>query len=94
MKPVATKELKERMLNTTEARAAYEDADRELRVLEALHAMRESAGLSKAELAKRLEIAPSAINRLEKNPMGASLKTLERYARACNASWNFNVVYK
>ncbi|MDW8845197.1 helix-turn-helix transcriptional regulator [Erwinia sp. MMLR14_017] len=94
MKPVAIKALKKRMLNTAESREAYEDADRELRVLEALHAMREKAKLSKVELAERLDIAPSAITRLEKNPLGASLKTLERYARACGASWHFDIVYK
>jgi len=94
MKPVAMKELKKRMISTDQSREAYEDADRELAVLEALHTMRENAKLSKVELAQRLEIAPSAITRLEKNPLGASLKTLERYAKACGASWNFNIVYK
>lgn len=94
MKPVAMKELKKRMISTAESREAYEDADRELAVLEALHTMRENAKLSKVELAQRLDIAPSAITRLEKNPLGASLKTLERYAKACGASWNFNIVYK
>ncbi len=94
MKPVAMKELKKRMINTAGAREAYDDADRELAVLEALHTMRENAKLSKVELAQRLDIAPSAITRLEKNPLGASLKTLDRYAKACGASLNFNIVYK
>lgn len=94
MKPVTLKQLKGRMLNTAEAREAYEDADRELAILEALHAMRERAGITKTELANRLNIRPSAITNLEKNPLGASVRTLQRYAQACGASWDFNVVYK
>lgn len=94
MKPVTIKQLEKRMLNTPAAVEAYEDADRELAVLEALHAMREHAQITKSELARRLNIAPSAISNLEKNPLGASLKTLERYAKACGATFDFNVVYK
>lgn len=94
MKPVSLSELKKDMLNSPEAIAAYEDADRELAVLEALYEMREHAKITKSELARRLNISPSAISNLEKNPLGASLKTLERYAQACGATLAFNVVYK
>jgi DNA-binding XRE family transcriptional regulator len=48
-----------------------------------LQSMRESAGLSRAELAKRLDITPPAITRLEKRPAQASMMTLTRYANAC-----------
>lgn len=94
MKPVTVTQLKKQMLNSDEAREAYAEADRELAVLELLHEMREHAKITKTELARRLNIQPSAITKLEKNPMGASLKTLERYANACGATFDFSAVYK
>jgi len=94
MKPVSMKELRSRMLNTEEARQAYAETDRELAMLATLHEMREHARLNKVELARRLDISPGALTRLEKNPLGASMKTLERYASACGASISLNVEYK
>jgi len=94
MKPVDMTQLKRTMLNSQEAVEAYEDADRELAVLEALHTMREHAKITKTELARRLNIQPSAITNLEKNPLGASIRTLDRYAKACGAIFDFSVVFK
>lgn len=94
MKPVELKQLKKTMLNSPEAVEAYEDADRELAVLEALHAMREHANITKSELARRLKISPAAITSLERNPLGASIRTLDRYAKACGATFDFNVAFK
>lgn len=51
-----------------------------------LQNMRERAGLSRAELAKRLEVTPPAITRLEKRPAQASMTTLNRYAKACGCT--------
>ena len=48
-----------------------------------LRKMRTEAGLSQAELAKKLLVTPPAVNRLEKRPYRASLNTLIRYAKAC-----------
>ena len=48
-----------------------------------LQTLREDAGLSKTELARRLGITPPAITRLEKRPAQASFSTLSRYAQAC-----------
>lgn len=93
MKAITLDQLKADMLNTPEAIAAYEDADRELAMIQMFYDMRERAGITKAELAQRLSVTPSAINRLEKNPLGASMKTLERYARACGAKINMTVQY-
>lgn len=94
MKPVEMKELEARMLNTPEARASYIDADRELEMQELLFSLREHASLNKAELARRLGVTPSVVGKLEKNPLGASMKTLEKYAAACGARLALNVVYK
>lgn len=51
-----------------------------------LQSMRERAGISRAELAKRLDITPPAITRLEKRPSQASMTTLTRYANACGCT--------
>ena len=48
-----------------------------------LQTIREDAGLSKTELARRLGVTPPAITRLEKRPAQASFNTLARYAQAC-----------
>ncbi|WP_261150698.1 helix-turn-helix domain-containing protein [Serratia plymuthica] len=48
-----------------------------------LQTLREDAGLSKTELARRLGVTPPAITRLEKRPPQASFTTLARYAHAC-----------
>ncbi|HFY9634337.1 TPA: helix-turn-helix domain-containing protein, partial [Salmonella enterica] len=55
--------------------------------------MRENAGLTKTEVAQRLDIRPSAISRLERNPLGASIKTLSRYADACGAKIDIKALY-
>ncbi len=55
----------------------------ESEIHELLQNMREQAGLSRTELARRLEVMPPAITRLEKRPAQASMTTLTRYAEAC-----------
>ncbi|MBJ3281781.1 helix-turn-helix transcriptional regulator, partial [Salmonella enterica subsp. enterica serovar Corvallis] len=64
MKGVSLDELRKQMLNTPEAVRGYQDADRELALIEMLYEMRENAGLTKTEVAQRLDIRPSAISRL------------------------------
>lgn len=86
-------QVKERLLNTPEAIRGYQEADKELTLVEMLYNMRERAGLSKSALAERMGITPSAISRLEGNPLGASMKTLSKYAQACGAEINIQAVY-
>ncbi|WP_274725528.1 helix-turn-helix domain-containing protein [Xenorhabdus bovienii] len=81
------------MLDTPAAIQAHNNADQELAIVEMLYQMRERAGLSKSELAKKLGISPSAITRLEGNPLGASVKTLSRYASACGANIDIRMTY-
>lgn len=93
MKGVSLEQLRKEMLDTPEAIRGYEEADRELALIELLYEMREKAGLSKTDLARRLDIGPSAITRLERNPLGASIKTLARYAEACGARIDIKALY-
>ncbi len=60
--------VKQKLLNTPEAVKGYEDADKELEMVEMLYEMREKAGLTKSALAERMGLRPSAISRLESNP--------------------------
>lgn len=48
---------------------------------EALSTMRESAGLSQSELARRLDTAPSAVSRSERPESTPTITTLARVAR-------------
>jgi len=93
MKGVSLEQLKKEMLDTPDAVRGYEEADRELALIELLYEMREKAGLSKSEVARRLDIGPSAISRLERNPLGASIKTLSRYAAVCGARIDIKALY-
>ena len=81
-KGIPFNEVKEKLLNT-----------KELEMVEMLYEMREKAGLTKSALAERMGLRPSAISRLESNPLGASMKTLSKYAQACGATININAVY-
>ena len=81
------------MLTDDESVQAYLEADQELALIQALYEMRERAGLTKTQLADKLGIQTSGINRLEKHPLSASMKTLERYATACGARISLNICY-
>lgn len=64
VKGIPFNQVKESLLNTPEAIRAYQEADKELALVEMLYDMREKAGLSKSALAERMGILPSAISRL------------------------------
>ncbi|ENC38791.1 helix-turn-helix family protein [Escherichia coli P0299917.4] len=68
VKSVPFSQVKQKLLNTPEAVKGYEDADKELEMVEMLYEMREKAGLTKSALAERMGLRPSAISRLESNP--------------------------
>jgi ribosome-binding protein aMBF1 (putative translation factor) len=65
VKGIPFNQVKESLLNTPEAIRGYQEADKELALVEMLYEMREKAGLSKSALAERMGITPSAISRLE-----------------------------
>lgn len=68
VKSVPFSQVKQKLLNTPEAVKGYEDADKELEMVEMLYEMREKAGLTKSALVERMGLRPSAISRLESNP--------------------------
>ncbi len=77
-----TADLKKRWMKEPEFRKAYELADSEYAIIEALIRARTAAKLSQTALAKRLGTTQSAIARLEGGGVSPSLSTLRRYAEA------------
>ena len=63
-------------------RRAYAEAEAEFSIAAALIAARAQAGLTQAELARRMGTTQSAIARMESGRFKPSHRTLEKYARA------------
>jgi ribosome-binding protein aMBF1 (putative translation factor) len=74
--------LKSKMLKNPKVRAAYEARAAEFELANELIAARARAGLSQAQLARRMKTTQSAIARIESGKHWPSRRTLERYAKA------------
>ncbi|WP_245846672.1 helix-turn-helix domain-containing protein [Vreelandella alkaliphila] len=77
------KALKEQALQTPEVKAEYDRLAPEFELATTLISMRQRAGLTQEELAKRLHTQKSNISRLERGDSNPGWKTLQRYADAC-----------
>lgn len=84
-------ELKKIALASPAARDAYDREEEEWQLRELLLSARENANLSQTELAKRLEVAPSNIHRIENSPLNTNIKTILRYLHACNAKFEIRL---
>lgn len=78
---ISMKELKEEALRDPEVRAEYDRLAPEYELIRELIHARQRAGLTQAEVAKRMGTTQSAIARLESGRM-PSMKTLQRFAQA------------
>jgi transcriptional regulator with XRE-family HTH domain len=78
------KELKTRTLEREDVRAEYDRRDEECAIFDEFLKARSSAGMSQAEVAKKMGTTQSAVARFEsgKGRHSPSLATLRRYARA------------
>lgn len=78
------KELKARALERGDVKAEYERLDEEFALLDEFLKVRAAAGITQAEVAKRIGTTQSAIARLEsgKGKHSPSLATLQKYAHA------------
>ena len=65
VKSVPFSQVKQKLLNTPEAVKGYEDADKELEMVEMLYEMREKAGLTKSALAERMGLRPVSYTHLQ-----------------------------
>lgn len=82
-------EIKDQALADPIAMAAYNESDKAWKLRELLVKARENAGLTQTALANILELSPSNINRIEKSPDHANIKTIFKYLDACNVNIDF-----
>jgi DNA-binding XRE family transcriptional regulator len=79
--------VQDRSQHDPDFRRAFELLDDEFRALDVLLRARKEAGLSQAEVARRMGIAPASLARIEASAAThqhtPSLQTLRRYAAAC-----------
>jgi len=78
------KELKSRALKREDVRAEYDRLEEEFAFLDEFLKARSSAGMSQAEVAKKMGTTQSVVARLEsgRGKHSPSLATLRKYARA------------
>ncbi len=76
------KDLANQILANPKVRAHYNAMEEEFALAEAMIAARGRAGLSQAQLAKRMRTTQSAVARLESGRSWPSMRTLQRYAAA------------
>jgi len=76
-------EVREKMMSQPGFKEALEAVDREERLRDMLAQWRKHAGLTRAQVAKRMGVSAPTVSRMEANVTRASLDTLTRYALAC-----------
>jgi transcriptional regulator with XRE-family HTH domain len=88
------KELKTRALERAGVKAEYDRLDEEFAYVDEFLKARSSAGITQAELARRIGTTQSAIARLESGTgkHSPSLTTLQKYARAIGCRLEFRLV--
>lgn len=76
------KDLKAQLLKDPEVRKHYDAMEEEFALMAAVAKARAHAGLSQAQLAKRMKTTQSTIARLESGRSKPSTRTLARFAKA------------
>ncbi|MFN3658532.1 MAG: helix-turn-helix domain-containing protein [Pseudolabrys sp.] len=74
--------LHKRMMKDPEYRKEYDALEEEFALIAAVAKARARAGLSQAELAKRMKTTQSTVARLESGRSLPSTRTLQRFAKA------------
>jgi transcriptional regulator with XRE-family HTH domain len=89
-------ELKRKALNRAGVKAEYEMLEPEFTLLKALLSARKKAGLSQAEIAKRMGTKPPAITRLESSLTSGkhspSIATLKKYVEVLGYRLEIRIV--
>lgn len=87
--------IRKRMERSSRYRRAYAKHGRQIDLAMLVLRMREAAGLTQAELAKRADTTQSAIARLEDAEYTAhSLQTIERIAEVCGVTLTLHAAKK
>ncbi|MBI2909291.1 MAG: XRE family transcriptional regulator [Chloroflexi bacterium] len=88
----AYEELRAKFLSDPENRRIYEEESAKIGFWLQLVDARQAAGLTQAELAKRLGVSPAQVARVEKRGYDAySLNTLRRYVKALGDKFELRV---
>jgi ribosome-binding protein aMBF1 (putative translation factor) len=74
--------LHRKWMKEPEYKAAFEALDEEFELARALIEARSDAGLSQAQVARRMKTSQSFVARIESGRVRPSTKTLERFAKA------------
>jgi transcriptional regulator with XRE-family HTH domain len=89
-------ELKEKALKRAPVKEAYEALEPEFTLLRELLKARQRAGLTQAEIAKRMGTKPPAVARLESSlttgKHSPSIATLKKYAKAVGCRLEIKLV--
>ncbi|USD67538.1 helix-turn-helix transcriptional regulator [Vibrio sp. SCSIO 43136] len=85
--------LKDKALVNPDVKAEYDALEPEFELISMLLSMRESAGLTQAQVAERMGTKESNISRLEKGTGNPTIKTLAKYAKACGCQLNFGFTH-
>lgn len=90
------KELKARALKRADVKSEYNRLDEEFSFLDEFLKARSFAGVTQAEVAKRIGTTQSAIARMEtgRGKHSPSLATLQRYAHAIGCRLEFRLINK
>jgi transcriptional regulator with XRE-family HTH domain len=92
--PSSLEQFKKRAMARPDVRAAYDELEDEFAFLDELFRARAAAGLTQAEVAKRVGTSQSAIARLEsaRGAHSPSIATLQRYAKALGCRLEIRLV--
>ena len=83
--------LKARAFENPEVKAEYDQLASEFVLTNTLISMRQKAGLTQEEIAKRMGTQKSNISRLERGSSNPSWKTLQNYALSCGFELTVNI---
>jgi transcriptional regulator with XRE-family HTH domain len=88
------KELKARAFERTDVKAEYDRLDEEFTLLDEFLKARAAAGITQAEIAKRIGTTQSAVARIESRSgkHSPSLATLQKYAHALGCRLELRLV--
>ncbi len=82
MKHIRADDLHKKWMKSPAYRREYEALEEEFALFNAMMSARRRAGLTQADVAKRMKTTQTAIARLESGRGKPSTRTLERFARA------------
>jgi transcriptional regulator with XRE-family HTH domain len=96
MKKLSNKEFIKKAMKNPKFKAEYNALAPEFELLEKMLKARDSAGLTQAQIAKKMHTTASVVGRLEtaggKKQHSPSLRTLERYAAAVGCTMKIDFI--